>query len=102
MAVGPRINVDGHVFRTERELRLYYGLLDLARAGRLTKLQVNPEYLLTVNNKMIATFTPTFQFRDEQGLLRTISVKGPSPSASTVLKEKLYEALFDTTVERWG
>ena len=102
MAAGPRLHVDGHAFRTERELRLYYGLLDLAKVGRLTNLQVNPEYLLTVKNKMIATFTPTFQFKDEQGLLRTINVKGASSSASMIMKEKLYEALFETKVERWG
>lgn len=102
MGAGPRLFVDGHEFRTEREVQLYLGLSRLARDGRLTRLMVHGEYPLVVNEVEIGTYTPTFQFLDEHGVPRTIAVRGNSPSPATLLKEKLFEALYDTRVERWG
>jgi hypothetical protein len=99
---GQKIRVDGHEFRNERELQVYLGVLKMARDGRLTGLKVLPEFVLTVNETVICTYTPTFQFHDEDGRLRTIQVQARHPSSALTIKKTLFEALLGLTVEEWG
>jgi hypothetical protein len=99
---GQKIRVDGHEFHNERELQVYLGLLKMARDGRLIGLKVLPDYELMVNEKVITTYTPTFQFHDEDGRLRTVQVQARHPSSALTIKKTLFEALFGLTVEEWG
>ncbi len=98
-----KISIDGHQFKNENEYRRYRGVLELVKEGRLTQLEVNPEYLLVVNDVWIESYSPTFRFYDPiKKEYRTIQVNGTHHNPNLELKIKLYQVLFETEVERWG
>lgn len=98
-----KISIDGHQFKNENEYRRYRGVLELVKEGRLKELEVNPEYLLVVNDVVIESYTPTFRFYDPvRKEHRTIQVNGTHHNGLLELRIKLYQVLYETEVERWG
>lgn len=101
MAAGQRIDVDGYSFRNEQELRVYWGLLKLVKDGRVSELEIHPKYPLTVNQKIIGHYQPTFRFidqvRHEERFVHVASGKNPFRD----FKKKLFEAVYETTMEEW-
>lgn len=103
MAAGPRIVVAGHSFRTEREFQVYLGLQKMVKDGRVTELEVLPEYPLHVHGKLIATYQPTFRLVDQlEKHERYIHVVTGSNNLLRDFKIRLFEALYETQVERWA
>lgn len=102
MAAGGRIDVDGYSFRNERELQLYWGLLKLVKDGRVSELEIHPKYPLTVNQKIIGNYQPTFRFLDqEQHRERFVQVvAGNNPFRD--FKKALFEAVYQVKVEEWA
>lgn len=96
--------IEGHTFNNEREYRRYCGLRELAKEGRIDKLEVYPEFPLEVKGKLIAQYTPTFFFLDcSKNAYRVIQIKGKANNPFLELKVRLFEALFpEWTVEWWG
>ena len=101
MAAGQRIDVDGYSFRNERELQRYWGLLELVKDGRVSELDIHPKYPLTVNQKLIGQYQPTFRFLDQaqHGECFVQVVAGNNPFRD--FKKALFEAVYETTVEDW-
>ena len=98
-----KISIDGHQFKNENEYRRYRGVLELVKEGRLKELEVNPEYLLVVNDVVIESYTPTFRFYNPvKKEHRTIQVNGTHHNGLLELRIKLYQVLYETEVERWG
>ena len=102
MAAGRRIDVDGYSFRNERELQLYWGILKLVKDGRVSELEVHPKYPLTVNQKLIGHYQPTFRFlyraRNEELFMQVMSGNNPLRD----FKKALFEAIYETTVKEWA
>lgn len=102
MAAGQRIHVDGYSFRSERELQLYWGLLKMVKDGRVLEFEVHPSYPLTVNQKLIGHYQPTFRFldqsRNEERFVQVTSGSHPFRD----FKKALFEAVYETTVEEWS
>jgi len=102
MVAGRRIDVDGYSFRNERELQLYWGLLKLVKDGRVSELEIHPKYPLTVNQRLIGNYQPTFRFLDqEQHRERFVQVvAGNNPFRD--FKKALFEAVYQVKVEEWA
>ena len=102
MAVGQRIDVDGYSFRNEQELRAYWGILELVKDGRASELEVHPKYPLTVNQKLIGHYQPTFRFlyrvRNEECFVQVTSGNNPFRD----FKKALFEAIYETKVKEWA
>lgn len=102
MAAGQRIDVDGYSFRNERELQLYWGILKLVKDGRVSELEVHPKYPLTVNQKLIGHYQPTFRFldriRDEERFVQVVAGNNPFRD----FKKALFEAVYEMPVEDWA
>lgn len=100
--VGQRIHVDGYSFQSERELQVYWGLLKLVKDGRVSELEVHPKYPLTVNQKLVGSYRPTFRFLDqvqhEECFVQVTSGSNPFRD----FKKALFEALYATTVKDWA
>lgn len=101
MAVGSRITVEGHSFRTEREFQVYQGLKKQIKDGRVTDLEVLPIYPLIINSVEIAKYQPTFRFVDTlEGAERFVHVGGSNPLKD--FKIKVFEAVYGVKVEQWA
>lgn len=98
---GRRISVDGYSFRNEQAVRAYFGLKSLARAGRVSSLEINPTFELVVNDRSVGTYSPTFQFFDktiqQERYVHVISTKAQTRS----LRMQLFEVLYNVEVEEW-
>lgn len=97
-----RLWLDGHTFKSEEEYRRYRGLRELLKEGQIERLEVNPEYPIMIHGKTIATYIPTFCFyntlKQQQQVIQVINNK---PNPLMELKIKLFEALYEISVERW-
>ena len=94
--------LDGHSFKNEEEYRRYRGLRELHKEGQIEKLEVNPEYPLSVFEEIITTYTPTFCFynklKEQQQVIQVMTNKS---NPVLELKMKLFEALYGIVIERW-
>jgi len=86
--------VGGYSFRNARELELYKGLLKVVKDGRVSELEVHPKYPLTVNQKLIGNYQPTFRFLDqvrhEERFVQVTSGNNPFHD----FKKALFEAIL--------
>lgn len=99
---GRKIRADGYLFRTLPEYQVYIGLLKLEKVGRISKLDVNVRYPLTVNNKEIDSIEIHFVFNDEHALQkRFIMVVSGVSNPARSLKIKMFEAEYKVLVELW-
>jgi len=102
MAAGQRIHVDGYSFQNEQELRAYWGLLELVKDGRVSELEVHPKYPLTVNQKLVGHYRPTFRFlyrvRNEEVFVQVMVGNNPFRD----FKKALFEAIYGVTVKEWS
>lgn len=97
-----KLQIDGHSFKNEEEYRWYRGLRELHKEGKIEKLEVNPEYPLSVFENIVATYTPTFCFYNTLKQQRqVIQVMKNKSNPALELKIKLFEALYGMTIERW-
>ncbi|MCC8991401.1 MAG: DUF1064 domain-containing protein [Streptococcus sp.] len=99
---GQRIHVDGYSFQNEQELRVYWGLLKMVKDGRVSDLDIHPKYPLTVNQKVIGQYQPTFHFMDhlrhEERFVQIVGGSNPFRD----FKKALFEALYEVKVEDWS
>lgn len=106
-----KATIDGILFDSQHEGRVYAEQLrPLARAGKITQLQVHNKFTFIVNGVIVGTMKPDFTFVDEAGLLRCWDAKGFKKSKKTGkmlpridresgMKKKLMQALFAIEVE---
>jgi len=97
-----KLYLDGHAFKNEGEYRRYRGLRELFKEGQIDKLEVNPEYNLIIDGKLITTYTPTFSFFNKlKNQQQVVQVIGKSANQTLELKIRLFEVLYEINVERW-
>lgn len=98
-----KIMLDGHAFNNENEYRRYRGLVQLLKEERINNLEVHPEYELLVHEVLIAKYIPTFKFFDNnKACYRYIQIMPRSNNQSLEIKIRLFEILYQQTIERWG
>ena len=99
---GQKIHVDGYSFQNELELQVYWVLFKLAKDGRVSELEVHPKYPLTVNQKLVGSYRPTFSFLDqvrhEECFVQVTSGSNPFRD----FKKALFEAVYQVKVEEWA
>lgn len=98
-----KITYHGYKFWSESEYRKYLGLMQLQKSGRIRDIEVHPEYPLIVNDVQVTEYIPSFKFFDpEKNHERIIHVMNSAHNPALELKIKLFEALTNFHVERWG
>mgnify|MGYP000853191350 CR=1 FL=1 len=98
-----RICIDGYKFTNEHEYKRYLGVMELVKAGRIKNLDVKPQFPLTVNETLVDHYIPSFHFFDPvKNQERFIQVMGGTHNPTLELRIRLFEALYNHTVERWG
>ena len=86
--------VDGHMFDSLKEANHYIGLKMRLRAGQISKLEIQPEYLITINSIRVCKIIPDFRYV-ENGKVVVSDVKSPITRKNPVyrLKAKLLKAV---------
>ena len=92
-----RTKLDGITFDSTREAEHYCELKLEQRAGSISDLELQPEFVITVNGKRIGVYRADFQYvRD--GVTVIEDVKGVRTPVYR-LKKKLVEALHSVTIK---
>ena len=84
--------MDGIVFHSEREMKRYWELKLLVRAGTIVDLELQPRFPLIVNGAKICTYVADFRYKDLSGRTVIEDVKGMR-TPEYVIKSKLFHAL---------
>src|SRR5262245_65375613 len=85
--------LDNHVFASQSECDRYAELKWMQRAGRITKLELQPRFLIAVNGVHITTYKADFRYLDHHLRVVVEDVKGRRTEAYT-MKARLMEAVF--------
>ena len=95
-----KIKVDGHTFDSKKEADRYYELKLMQRAGMITDLELQPEYILQEGFKKGGkTWRPIiyradFRYKDERGNVVVEDVKG-FRTKEFEIKQKLFEYKYE-------
>ena len=94
------VTVDGEYFDSKREALYFQDLKNLQRAGQITNLKRQPEFVCEVGGKKVCKYIADFEYV-EKGRRRIIDVKSPITARHPVfrIKKKLVEALYQVTIE---
>ena len=95
------VTIDGHLFRSTKEGNYYKKLKILLNAGKITDLELEPTYNLTVNGEHICKFKPDFKYK-KNGIIVIQDCKGyKKGTAWTIfqMKCRLLKGLYGLTVE---
>lgn len=84
--------VDGIIFASKYEAKVYGQLKLLVRAKVITDLTLQPRYPLVVNGQKICTYVSDFAF-NENGKKVTVDAKGYA-TKDYKIKAKLFKALY--------
>ncbi len=87
-----------YYFASQAEFRRYRDLKLLARAGRISDLQVQPSYPIEINGKKVTTYRADFIYTDSDGKAVVEDVKGVETDVFK-LKKKLVEAFYGFTIQ---
>ena len=89
-----RTTVDGITFASKREAARYGELKLLERAGEISRLSLQPEFVITINGVKICKYIADFRYVDRQkGMIVVEDVKGVK-TAVYRLKKKMTEAFY--------
>lgn len=100
-AQGKRI--DGHFFASDAEAKRYVQLRRLEEAGRITRLELQPQYRLAIEGKLICTYRADFRYvvMSATGSVMAICVEDVKGIVLNeyLIKKKLCEALYRIEVD---
>jgi hypothetical protein len=96
-----RTTVDGITFASKREAARYGELKLLERAGEISRLSLQPEFVITINGVKICKYIADFRYvdpsrigpRGQKGMIVVEDVKGVK-TAVYRLKKKMTEAFY--------
>lgn len=96
-----KTEIDGITFHSKREAKYYTDLKLMERAGEIRQLELQPKFPCVIAGKKVCDYIADFQFREKDGRLRVVDVKGMKTAVFN-MKRKLVEALYPhITVEIW-
>lgn len=91
--------IDGITFHSKKEAERYGVLMILQRSGKISNLELQPKYKLTVEGKHIANYIADFTYFDRQCVRPVVEdVKGMKTPVYN-LKKKLFLALYGASCE---
>lgn len=93
-----KTEVDGIIFASRLEARRYTELKLLERAGEITKLELQPKFLLEVNDILICTYIADFMY--VEAAIQKIIVEDSKGMKTPVyqIKKKLMKAIFNIDI----
>jgi len=91
-----RTIVDGIVFDSKREAARYVALRTLLRAGKISGLQLQPKYDLTVNGVKLGKYIADFMYVENGSVIVEDSKGFKTPVYR--LKKKLLKALYGVEI----
>jgi len=90
-------HVDGHWFASDAEAQRYEQLKEMVEQGLIDRLELQPEYKLSIKNKHITTYRADFRYAIlERGQIKNVileDVKGMITDVY-VIKKKMVEAEY--------
>ena len=93
-----KTKLDGYTFDSKKEAARYQELKLLEQAGKITRLEIHPEYYLWVNSMQVCKYIADFRYIDcEVGGQVVEDVKGVK-TAVYRLKKKLMKAIYGIEV----
>ena len=90
--------MDGYRFDSTRECERYLELTLLQKGGEITDLELQPKYMIIVNDQKICVYFADFRYIDKCGTLHVEDVKGVK-TALFSLKRKLLKAVHGIELE---
>ena len=92
--------VDGITFPSKAEARRYSELKLLERGGVIQDIELQPQFICTVNGKLVCKYVADFQYAKGNNEI-VEDVKGVKTPVYR-LKKKLVEALYGITITEIG
>lgn len=68
--------IDGHRFASKKEALHYLLLKAEQKAGRISGLELQPKFPMPALSGSICTYIADFRYRDKEGKMRVVDVKG--------------------------
>lgn len=99
-----KVMIDNYVFDSKREANYYAYLKTLNNSGKISDLELQKKFILQghfkLNGKTIRaiTYIADFVFKDENGKLHVIDVKG-YPTDVYKIKKKLFARKYGIEIE---
>lgn len=95
-----KTELDGYVFDSRREANRYLELKLLEKAGEITNVELQPEFVCRVNGRKICSYFADFRYQDvEKGVvIEDVKSVATRKIAVYILKKKLVEALYEIEI----
>jgi len=87
------IVIDDIRFASQAEGRRYVKLKEMEREGKIRDLELQPKFIIDVNDQKICTYIADFDYTNKDGAYTVEDVKGFKTSIYR-LKKKLVEAIY--------
>lgn len=95
-----KVTIDGITFDSQMEGRRYLQLKTLQIRGEITHLELQPEYKIVIDTKLICKYKADFRYIDQRRQCTVVEdVKSKYTAKNPVyrLKKKLVEAMYPGT-----
>lgn len=89
-----KTEVDGIIFASKKEANRYCELKLLERAGEISNLKLQPEYLIIVNGQEVCKYKADFSYRDEKTVTQVVEDTKGFKTPVYRLKKKLMKACY--------
>jgi hypothetical protein len=90
--------IDGHWFASQAEALRYQQLIRLSQDGQIERIELQPSFPLSINNRHIATYRADFRYAvlDDTGRISKVVIEDVKGMVTDVymMKKKLVEALY--------
>lgn len=93
-----RTTVDGHTFPSKREATRFQQLRLMERAGAIEDLELQPEYPIVINGRLVCKVRLDFRYRDSATGEQNVEDSKGKDNPLSWLKRKLVEAAYGITV----
>lgn len=88
-----RRTMDGKLFASKKEMLRYADLKMLERAKEISKLEMQPKFAVSINDKPFCTYTADFRYVDKNGevVIEELKSTGTAKDAAYRLRKKAAE-----------
>jgi len=82
--------VDGIRFASKSEAKYYISLKEMEKLGEVTDIQCHPKWPVVINDTKVCDIELDFQYKDKNGELHYVDVKGMDTPVSALKRKLLY------------
>jgi hypothetical protein len=92
--------LDGTVFASKKEMMRYAELKLHSRAGLISDLELQPQFVVSINGKHYCTYTADFKYtRDGECVIEELKSSGTVKDAAYRLRKKAAELFYGIKIE---